>query len=150
MLQRNATTQDNNFHHSHLIYHRNHEEQHYGDSEEKDDQEDVKDMETNEANEDFEGSQVMIAPGSPATLANDEQEDAKDMEKQKADGDTVPQSVETNEVKKYFDSKFEEGSQVMIAPELEKPRRRVGIADRKVFARSKVFARVNKIGSKST
>ena len=49
MLQRNATTQHNNFHHSHLIYHRNHEEQHYGDSEEKDDQEDVKDMERNEA-----------------------------------------------------------------------------------------------------
>ena len=77
MLQRNATTQNNNFHHSHFIYHQNHEEQHYEDSEEQ-----------------------------------DEQEDVKDMEKQMADDDNLPQPVETNEVKKYFD----EGSQVMIAP----------------------------------
>ena len=34
------------------------------------------------------------------------------------------------------------------SPEAEKPRRRVGIADRKVFARPESFARIYKIGYK--
>ena len=63
-----------------MIHPQNHEEQHFEEPEEHDDQEDVKDMEkqlandtlpqsveTNLVNEDFEGSQVIIAPGSSAT-----------------------------------------------------------------------------------